>query len=217
MFKQVRSKSATIEWVVKVAQGVQNLALLKYVNTDGHFEYVKQFFTVLKAGIAWVNTLDKYVSTGQTAQMRIAKDLQCKHLARLGTCIMVYIDACKALTELRSSAGEELSSSPLLGLTESAVFGETATQWDPFFDSVGLRAVSLKDQVDKAVGNFVQLAQGLQAGSENHWRADADPGASMQDLKNLAKTTLKKIDGQTLKDGLTSSDKAGVYLGSSIL
>lgn len=213
----MRANKIDVPALLKQGAALQSLAQLKYVNDDFAYRLVKTFFNVLKAGLGYSSTIAKYEATGDAATVRISKDPENKFLSRVGSCIETYMDTCKALAQLCASAEVSGLTHSLFGLKPESIFGEASTKWDVFFDSVGLRATNLKAQVDRCVTSLFQVAQGVQAGTEKHWRSELPSDAGMADLKATSKTSLKKLDGNALKSSLTTAWKVGYIAATSPL
>ncbi len=195
--------------VAKHSTATMSLAKLKYVAEDLQCQYVSAFFSVLKYGVSYLNLIAKYQATGDTAAIRVQKDAEDKVLAKVGASIEQFLRDRDAFNNIKQQAlREESNPNPLYGLEVSHVFGDGTADWETFFDSLAIRATNLKNHMDKSIENLKQLCQGMQEGSDKFWKAGLDENAGFPDLKNAAKSTLKKIDGVQLKSAVEKNSKA---------
>ena len=184
-------------------------ACLKYAQGDTVHEACTKFIAVMKTGLSCMSAGKKYISMADNVAGRIAKDHDDQALVRFGTCISNFLNALDALQSfIPDPAGGSCSNG---SLRVDLIFSqeELGSNYEIFFDAVGLRASQFSSNLERCSASALQLACGFQHGAEQWWRKDLGASAEMNELKAASKSTIKKIDGTQLKTSVEKLEKAG--------
>ena len=211
---QVRAGAFDSGAVVKAMQALVALAGLKYVADDCQIILVKAYCTVMKSGVAFISSTQKYENAGKIPTQRLAIDKGDKMLSRLASTLLAYVGAVSSFASAVESAQGPSglpSDSPLKSLSaQQQLFAESddSARFAVFFDALGLQSTHLKQQLTQCGENVMKLSYGLWKGCDDFWRKDIGDDDDFVKVKNHAKAALKKLDGPQLKTAVESMQQA---------